>query len=458
MYGIFQRLAAASVGIEQIEFQNDGFGARLEILIGEIKNAITEKRYHSDTSMSAGPEVKAFEKAIFDRLGMRVITVVDSIPAAIQPFISNKNHVFLDKMFRGQFTIPDQEKLLRDMDGKKGFVDARRAVIGGVFSEYTHTLYMNFRTLFNSYKCSIPEVTGILLHELGHGFTWTEYSDRFESTNQVLADAAREISKKKDKKDKITYVYKELSKVNSKITEEEVQKMGENPGSIIAGVNWFKAVIGTVETQMSNSKYNQTSSEQLADGFAARFGYGRQVVTGLEKIYGSMIAVPEKSKFWYFIYFLSECSVLWSFFACLSFLLMGTVTGGAVFLAFPIGALKILYTTIVLGLIIRSQGEDTRDYTYDELKMRYKRMRQAVLAELKDQNLPKERQREVIQDITMLDEAIDGTTIYAGPMRLLVNFLFSDARNAKNSIKEQQLIEELTNNDLFFKAAQFSSI
>ena len=208
---------------------------------------------------------------------------------------------------------------------------------------------------------------------------------------------------------------------------------------------------------MANAKYDQTSSEQLADGFAARFGYGRQVVMGLEKIYGTMMAVPEKSKFWYFIYLLNECALLWSFFICLGFISAVILTGGGLLLAFPIGVMKCVYTLIVLGLIIRSQGEDLRDYTYDELKMRYTRMRQAVLAELKNADLPAERQKEVIRDITMLDEAIKDTVVYTGPMRLLVNFFFSSASNAKNSIQEQQLIESLVNNDLFLKAAQFKN-
>ena len=95
--------------------------------------------------------------------------------------------------FNLKILILDQAKLIKKAKDAVGTVDLANAKVGGIFSEYQHTLWLDVVGNLTVLKLSVPEITAILLHELGHAFTYYELSDRLESTNQVLANLSREV-------------------------------------------------------------------------------------------------------------------------------------------------------------------------------------------------------------------------------------------------------------------------
>ncbi len=92
-------------------------------------------------------------------------------------------------------------------------MDIEKAKLGGFFSDYEHSVYMNFTELVTTFKMEPGEITAILLHELGHGFYACEYSDRHASSNQILSNLSKELAKDKVKRNP-DYIYKELVKLN----------------------------------------------------------------------------------------------------------------------------------------------------------------------------------------------------------------------------------------------------
>jgi hypothetical protein len=427
------------IGLEMIDFQNDTFGRDLEKVLTTIQGNVLGNKYKDSVDLEGSKEVKELLDLVFDRLGINSIIVSDSTAAAVMPFYANKNHVFLDNYWRGNFTLKDQEKLLRVSNGKKGYVNNDKATLGGIFSEYQHTVYMNFDDLFGTLKLSPAEVTAVYLHELGHVFYTCSYSDRLETTNQVLTNVAVTIANKKEKTD-VAYIYRELKTINNKVTEEEIDKL-INGNKIIAGVTWFNVIVGSVDEQTDNGTYSQTSSEQLADNFASRFGYGKYLIIGLDKMhrhYGS----PEKSKalmrflnFVTFFYFILGVGATFFF-----------LTAGAI----PIG----LFVGILTFIFLRVNGEDMKSYTYDELKIRYKRIRNETIEMFKSMKMSDSKAKELLEELEYMDRTIEETYKYSIYMNSLANFLFKSASKAEKSIKEQQLLEELTFNDLFIKSKQ----
>lgn len=427
------------LAMETIDFQDNTTGMAMEDIVGRLQANIVNGTYSTNDDVEKAPEVKELEKYLFTRFGLKFHVIVDSMLAAVLPFYANKHHIFIDEFFRGHVNISTQNKILRDADNKKGYVDTKNATVGGLFSEYENSLFLNFISLFRNYKMSVPEVVAVTLHEIGHAFYSCEYSDRLETNNQVLASVSKEIFSKKPNKD-LTYVFRELKTLNDKTTESEVDDL-VNGNRIIASYRWFRIVAGTVEEQLKNKKYSETSFEQMADNFAGRFNYGRALVSGLQKIH-SVDKSPEFSKASKFFWRFAET-------AFVTIAMLSPFFG-----VIPVAV--ILYMN--LALVLRFSGEDKLDYTYDELKIRYKRIRNEYVQMLKDSKIKSAQAKEIIDSITIIDKMMDSALSFKPILNSVANFIFTPAREAKAKIVEQQLLEDLAMNDLFVKSAEIKTL
>lgn len=435
------------IAMEVIDFQNNSFGIELETLVVSLVDKIKNNVYKLDTDIFNSEEVGHIARVIFNRLGIRVTLYTNKTLAGILPFYPNKHDVLTNSIGRGKMFIEDQEKILNKSNNKKGFVDLAKAKVGGIFSEYENHLAINFKQLSLVYGLTSSEIVAVMLHELGHAFYICEYSDRLESNNQILINVANEVLNKKKEKN-LTYIYSELKKINKKVTEEQVDKLVHG-NRIIAGYTWFKLIIEAAGldnlSQMNNGRYDDTSAEQLADNFTARFGYGRQLITSLEKLHAAEFS-HEKDKSW--ILFREIRSVL-------SYLTIIGLTVGVGFISFIPAA--VIGSLLVVNMLYRD-GDVFKDYTYDDLKIRYKRARNEYINILKRLDLDKKTTTNLIEEIYYLDNIIKNTYQYNGIFTTISNLLFNDSREISNSVKEQQLLEDLAHNDLFIKSAELKTI
>lgn len=422
--------------LESIGTQVDDFGVRLEGLVALIVNEIKDKGGKEVDLESKHPVITKIQDVVFDRLGLKIDLVTDSHLAATLPFYSNRNHIFLPDFIRGSLSIREQTKLLRDFDGKKGTVNLETAKVTGIFSEYEHPVFINFNQMVNDHGFGAAEITGALLHELGHDFYSCYYADRSDKTNQVLASIARHMLS--TEKGDIEYVYKELKEIKPSITKQEVDKM-VNGNRVVAGAAWFKTVIGVVKSQLDDDTYSDTSFEQRADNFASRFGYGKSLVLLLDRLHRHS---PEKNQVSKVLAQLLSAAVTISLFL----IILGSVGAGAIGTAFVFSFYSMIFVTLF--------REDVKDYTYDGLKMRYTRVRMDVIDQLKSPRLKKDTVRQMLETIYELDEAIKSTSTVKTLPSYIANFVFTGARQADKSITDQQLVEALASNDLFIQAAE----
>lgn len=426
-----------SFSLETVDFQDRKFGDRLTSMCSKISDKITNREV-TPKELGKDPLIGLMEDLILREKGIRVKLVTDSMLAAILPFYPNKNFNMLDSWFRGNFTIKHQEEIIKSAHGKKGYVDLKNAKLGGIFSEGKSILYINFWHLFSAYKLNAGEVCAVILHELGHAFAACEYSDRFTRTNQVLANASREIFGNNSKKN-LEYVYKELKKINNSTTIEEVDAI-VNGDRVIASVKWHKFLIDTVVSELSNDSYNDNSFEQLADNFASRHGYGKELITGLDKLHTVMGSI-ERSKTW--------CRI-------------SLVIEGIVMMLLPFAIVALVMATPVVGIIyglflmlcFYSSGDGNRDNTYDDLKQRYVRIRNELIAFIKDENIPKKDLQDAIEQIKSIDNVINNTQDFVSISRSLSNIVFPSNRAARKSVEYQKQLEALVGNDLYLLAAK----
>lgn len=423
---------------ERIDFQKDDFGANIERLIAQIR--VDLENGTAKGNLNEYPVVKRLEDLIFRRLGLQVNLITNSHLAAIYPFYSNKNHIFLNELLRGNISLADQNKILKNFTDTHGTVNLSTAKVTGIFSEYKHPLYLNLKKFFEE-GFSNDEITACLLHELGHGFSACYYADRTDRTNQVLANVHRTLLGTRTKDD-VEYVYREISKISQSVKKEEVDKL-LNGGRVVAGSTWFKMIVGVVRAQMLDDKYNDTSFEELSDSFAGRFGYSKSLALSLDKIHEDDF---NKSKSALILNYVMD----FVFIGAVAGLLMLGIAGGAGVAVF----LSLFYSLAYFS----ASGEDSIDYTYDDLKNRHKRIRFNVIEQLKDPSLDTATVKTTLESIYAVDAAIKSTYQYRNIGTHINNLVFKSSRASFNSIDSQQLMEALNANDLFVKSAEFKTL
>jgi hypothetical protein len=128
------------------------------------------------------------------------------------------------------------------------------------------------------------------------------------------------------------------------------------------------------------------------------------------------------------------------------------------FIGIMAGTFNAAVSVMIMYFMMRLTGEDTRDYTFDDLKVRYKRIRQQCLEQLKDSSLLADTIKTLITDIKHIDDIILQATDYKPVCAALSNLIFPANRNSKRAIEQQQLIEDLAHNDLFLKSAELKTL
>ncbi len=420
---------------ESIFAQTDDFGRIIEKSMTRIWEKINNKEVENADDLLRDPYVERIASETEIRTGLKVRIVTNRLMAAVLPFYSNVNHIFIQDWLRGNLTIRDQKRLLSTMNGKKGTVNLEKAKVSGIFAEYTQTVFMNFYELVKRFEMTPREMTAVYLHEIGHAFHACDMSNRTDAVNQVLANIARNISD--NQKGDFEYIYKEIEKItpdNAKAAADAIV----NGDRVVAGATFFKAAIGMVKSQMQYGHYNNTSFEQMADNFASRFGYGRDLVLALDKL---MALSPEKNMAMFFLVQLIHIGTTANIIA----MVFMAITGTSVF-----AVAYAIFLKIVWAMIFR---EDNLDYTYDKLKIRYLRVRQDAVDQLKDTGADPKFVKDLLEKIATMDEVIKETRNVRFLQNIISNFLFTGARETAKSIDNQQLMEMLASNDLFVQSA-----
>ena len=415
----------------------------IETLMAKAKDG-----YFSD-ELGVSAEVRKMEKMILDRFGMNLRIFTTGMLAAILPFHLNQHSIFLDKFLQTPDILKSMEELR--VNGAKGWVDEATGQVGGVFSEYPSSLYLNFNQ-FQQYELSPREVMAIIFHELGHFFYGCWVSSRKDKTNLILEDAIKKMSSKKDE-ERVEFLFKTVKGITKDLPEKLMDDMtSSNPIVVSKAV---ATIVGEVcYSQLEDAKYSETSFEQMADNFSTRFGYGTELVSALAKIGGDNSFASDLIGSLVLTYKAAKA-------------LMNTIVMVVLLIKFAkYGALQFIVSAVINGiafaffayLLISSSGEAGHDYTYDDVPKRYNRIRLQMVELIKRKQLNNKDVKAVIEQLEYIKKKIDTTSTYRGPLDFLFNTFNPKDRRAKNSIQRQQAIEALFGNDLFIKSLELKAM
>lgn len=432
---------------EQIGFQNnDRFGPDLEVICAKfddlVKQGMSAKAIEGMTDLK-----KEFELLIQTRLGLKVKLVTNGYAAATLANYYTPNNVVANDYLRGYLQTNKSDtpgiERLKGMENKSlGTVNLATAKMTGWFSEQECPLYMNWRKLHLEGPYSPAELAAIVLHELGHVFNVASFINHTHSANQIIADIAANI-KTNAKDNDVEYIYREIKKLDKDASADIAQGLASGNAPVM-GVSMYRLAVGTVQSLMSEKTYDRVTNEALADSFATRFGYGAPLITGLEKIdahYPELLQQRERGAL--------QIALSLYFLVFAIGTLAGPIAGG---IMIPLMFVNGLYTYL-MGMILNFiSGSEGQARIYDNMKVRYARIRNAMVEHIKDPDLSKELRKNLLRDITIADEVVANKRTHVTLIDSLFDIFSPRNRRAMKSIEAQQNIETLIANKLFVQA------
>ena len=440
-----------SIANEMIHYQNnDKFPDRLTVIIEKIYDDIDKNKYKSNKDLlSKSGYGQDIEKLIRERFNLNIAfdkEFSEFYMAAIIPFMSdylsassslnNLGPKILSDLFSGiniykhyQQIEKERESYFTRIHNRKGFVDKKHARVGGYLADVKHYLLINFFTL-KAEDLTPSEVTAIVVHEVGHAWDGLESHHRLSTGNSTIMEVLNNLNKNQN--DKALYTFKK------KFDEKDLEKASMNNNKEITDFygKLANTYLGELNSQLINNKYDETNFENMADSFAVRFNLGRDLFTGLHKLYTRHGVVTQKTSFFY-----------WSL-LIIEFLLI------TIQLAM-MGPASIALTALIL---LAFANLPAMQMTYDNPLSRYNRIKNGITNNLKNEKLPTGLVKELLAQFDLIDSVMKNSTHFESIAEKIFGPLDFVNKTDNYYIRLQQTVENSLNNQLFISSARLSVI
>jgi hypothetical protein len=315
---------------------------------------------------------------------------------------------------------------------KKGWIDPANSRVGGAFSEIIFRIYVG--DMFLLKKSFTPEeAAAVILHEVGHAYTFLQFMVDTIVVNTVLQRTYQELlSVSVDKTVKI---------ILTKAADDMQIKNREWLEAVHDGANGdiaFKLLVSAVAIEprnMDNKRYfTSDSAEELADIFATRHGAGLALITVGTKF----SSYPTQTY-----------GILYGIALAMSTACCAIIAPGALFFT-ALGSIMA-----ISGAVEASKEDDVTSF-----KQASKKIRNQFVEKLKLVKLPKEEIAEIIESIDLADKIIQGYSGSGLDQRAAVKFFDMFRRGkmeARASREYTDKLEGMAANDLFIRSAQLGS-
>lgn len=311
-------------------------------------------------------------------------------------------------------------------------VDNKNARIEGLPSDYVIYYLFNPMKLIRDFEISNLEFAAILLHEVGHNYTFIEYSYRTAKFTTSIFEAMEESVKKgSTTRQRIKYISKKAS-LDIDVTDKNETE------SIVALYESVYRVIGSVDI---NNVNQSRDAEQLADQFATRFGLGKHLSSSLDKL--KTVMVLEQSTL-----FFNLTLGYATFYAMFALIIGGLSLVPTVFLAtfIVMYALKFIGGAIINFLMGTTDSHPT---TYDDDYNRIRRIKVDLIRVLRlEKELDQKAVNDLIESIDGIERLMKGVTEHESLLAIFGDYLPYNSRRAKVSRMERK-IETITENSLY---------
>lgn len=421
-----------NLGNESIAFQTGAFFRALIPIIMDARTAGT-----TDPAQ-LGKYAVRLDQCIYDHTG--ITTTIKFIPNYDNDFVLiptlTKGHVLRGADFQklvDKYFDADHVSYL-DVE-KKGWIDPANSRVGGAFSEIVFRTYLGTNDMLTS-KYTPEESAAVILHEVGHAYTFLQFLADTVIVNAVLHRSYQELTGSNADK-KVRLILTKAAEALEIKNRDWVQAItdetdGETAFRVLASA-------AAIEPRRMDNKiyFSQDTSEELAEIFAVRHGAGRALMT-----------MRSKSKYVSHSYGYLQ-AIAWSLGSLLLLPILPEV--GA-----PLFTMGIMYILLSMGAQA-SIATAIPDIT--TFKQTATKIRNQFVEQLKAGNLPKQDVSDIIESIELTDKTIQGYNADFDRDWMMRFFdMFRRGRmDARSSREYTDKLEILVSNDLFIRAAQLSA-
>jgi hypothetical protein len=312
----------------------------------------------------------------------------------------------------------------------KGHVNVKEGTVDGIFSKMLSKVYISKRFL-NFCDFTSEEHVAVLLHELGHVFTYFEYMIETTTTNQVLKNASERMLKIESPSERVIYLSSLEKDLKIKIPNKE--ELAKSNKKEVVYTMLMSDEYSRLRSSSGTEVYDIKSWEFLADQFATRHGAGRHLAIAnykLDKLEGgnSTRSVP-------LIYFMN-------------FLKMGA--------AGWLASMSLVGALIVFAIFARSSSKS--ETVHDDPEQRVLRIKQDLIQELKTPDIDKDHRDDILEEIAMADEILNQLNDHRDFLEFFWDTVLPHRRDARKDYELQQRLEELAANPLYVHAAKLQSL
>lgn len=337
-------------------------------------------------------------------------------------------------------------------------IDEYKANISGLPNNFSVEIFCNIVALFSpegKYKMEPREFVAMLLHEVGHVFTYISYSWKTRASRITFEDSLSSSTKKgMDNKRAFLLAYKEAYDPNLRIDDYK-------------NVPFPFAVIGVLKKYKDRYRYDlgmkdDNQAELLADQFVARFGLGDSLTSALSKV--TDVKFTSSRNF---------STATDSIYSVICIGLLGVLTAGAVFAGILAALLAGVTAIIVIGIIylcydltISSIANFSGGYDEDDSK-RLERLESVYLDYIRqlrtNENIDPNVKQDILAQLDVIKRIIEdmkgkgvenlNTYRKKGVVNSIFNFFnISNSRDYNNMAELDKLLESLSENDLHLSA------
>lgn len=403
-------------GNETISIQTDNYHKKLTSIIEEyrsVKESKTEKDEEAFFKTVSDSLTKRFGLTV--EFGLLGVLFLKNAWAEINIYVRT-NPLYDDfriKLFRNSELIGKKDIITANIDLKKAY-------ISGSITKYKNKITVT-KALFNDSKITSAEISAVILHEMGHLFTFVEYLLYATKINTVILTRTQDIlsipNSDPDKRIAIIEKDADLKKLPSIYKEDLTVATKEDSVATII----YKGMIEEVNAFAGMDYYSNRYAEQAADLFSIRNGASIEISTFLKKL-GSRN--PSKTN-----------------------ILIDNVLATI----FTLGLAPILNT---LSLIFLSDPKDL----YDDPQQRVNFIKQEYINRLKEVSDPEERKL-LLSAINELKKISDWSRKAPNSLYHYIAYATSSRyRSRVDSINRIKEIEALIDNDLYVSGNNLAGI
>lgn len=364
----------------------------------------------------------------------------------------NINHPLLEsweRAFRAETTLT--ELVQRTKSSKlQGTVDRKNSRVYGCFTQTTSSACLT-KGILSSKEISDSGIAAVILHELGHLFTYYELLMGTVTLNYATATATANILKTNNPVERVEILTEFETVCGVRLDDKETIVRTDDKGVIFSQV--FGSVIRDKRDETGMPVYSYNSCEYVADQFAVRHGAGFELAKTLEVMFRDF--KDPSTRTWaahIFTNILGICftGAVGSLLGITTITQVAAVVGSVSFNL--VGAVAIVGAMLFISvaLMLCPPGD-----IYDKPRDRVSRIIREYNAALKDTRLKGDVRQYYLNELNSL-YAIEKTLVDKRSWTDAVwAYMIPSGRKARKDEQFQQAIEKLANNSIFAAAAQF---